>query len=141
MPGSGPVFEFFGFRLDCGRFELLRNGQPLRVERKPMELLILLVSHNGQLVSREEIVERLWSSDIFVDTEHGINTAIRKLRYCLRDTPESPRFIQTITGRGYRFIAPVATVSDVAPVLPAEMPPAVGIERPASSGESISNPI
>ena len=101
---TSAVFEFGEFRLDCGRFELLRNGIPLRVERKPMELLTLLVSRQGQLVSRNEIAQRLWSSEVFVDTEHGINTAIRKLRYLLRDDPENPQFIQTITGKGYRFI-------------------------------------
>jgi len=79
----------------------------LRVERKPMELLILLVSRQGQLVTRTEIAERLWSSEVFVDTEHGINTAVRKLRYLLRDDPENPKFIQTVTGMGYRFIGVV----------------------------------
>ncbi len=72
-----------------------------------MELLVLLVSHEGQLVTRAEIAQRLWSSEVFVDTEHGINTAIRKLRYLLRDDPENPSFIQTVTGMGYRFIAPI----------------------------------
>lgn len=104
LPGS--VLIFGDFRLDCGQFELFRNGRPVRVERKPMELLILLASREGQLVTREEISERLWSSEVFVDTEHGINTAIRKLRYLFRDDPEDPRFIQTVTGMGYRFIAP-----------------------------------
>jgi DNA-binding winged helix-turn-helix (wHTH) protein len=101
MPGV--VYEFGEFRLDCGRFELVRNSHRLRVERKPMELLILLASREGQLVARQEIAERLWSSEVFVDTEHGINTAIRKLRHLLRDDPNDPHFIQTVTGMGYRF--------------------------------------
>jgi DNA-binding winged helix-turn-helix (wHTH) protein len=105
----GPVYQFEDFQLDCGRFELLRNGHALRVERKPMELLILLASRQGQLVPRTEIAQRLWSSEVFVDTEHGINTAIRKLRHVLRDDPENPQFIQTVTGMGYRFIAQVLT--------------------------------
>ena len=105
--GPDTVYEFSEFRLNCGRFELLRKSYPLRLERKPMELLILLVSRGGQLVSRSEIAERLWSSEVFVDTEHGINTAIRKLRQTLRDDPAEPKFIQTVTGVGYRFIAPV----------------------------------
>ena len=105
--GPDTVYEFWEFRLNCGRFELLRKSHPLRLERKPMELLILLVSREGQLVSRSEIAERLWSSEVFVDTEHGINTAIRKLRQTLRDDPAEPKFIQTVTGVGYRFIAPV----------------------------------
>lgn len=109
--GCGPVYEFSNFRLDCGRFELLRNSRSLRVERKPMELLILLASRKGQLVTRTEIAERLWEREVFVDTEHGINTAIRKIRYILRDDPDDPRFIQTVTGMGYRFVAPVAVLN------------------------------
>jgi Tol biopolymer transport system component/DNA-binding winged helix-turn-helix (wHTH) protein len=105
------IYEFREFRLDCGRFELVRNSHLLRVERKPMELLILLASREGQLVTRQEIAERLWSSDVFVDTEHGINTAVRKLRHLLRDDPDNPHFIQTATGMGYRFVAPVSVVS------------------------------
>ena len=85
-----------------------------------MELLILLASREGRLVTRAEIAERLWSSEVFVDTEHGINTAIRKLRHQLHDDPDDPQFIQTVTGMGYRFIAPVATVASPAPVLGAE---------------------
>src|SRR6201995_204444 len=80
--------------------------------------LILLVSRQGQLVSRTEIAQRLWSSEVFVDTEHGINTAIRKLRQLLRDDPENPQFIQTVTGMGYRFIASVANVAE-SPLEPA----------------------
>jgi TolB-like protein/DNA-binding winged helix-turn-helix (wHTH) protein len=82
----------------------------VRVERKPMELLILLASREGQLVTRSEIADRLWAREVFVDTEHGINTAIRKLRYLLRDDPDNPQFIQTVIGRGYRFIAPITTL-------------------------------
>lgn len=109
---SEPVFQFGDFELNCGRFQLLRKGQPLPVERKPLELLILLVSREGNLVTRREIVERLWTSAVFVDTDHSINTAIRKLRYLLRDDPESPKFIETVTGMGYRFAAPVTTVEE-----------------------------
>ncbi len=72
-----------------------------------MELLILLVERRGGLVSREEIAERLWGKDAFHDIDHGINTAIRKIRLALRDDPEKPRFIETVTGRGYRFAATV----------------------------------
>ena len=112
MPSTQPssVLRFGDFELDCGRFELRRKGQSLRLERKPMELLILLATREGRLVTRAEIAERLWSSEIFVDTEHGINTAIRKLRYLLRDDPDDPHFIQTVTGMGYRFVAPIIPV-------------------------------
>ncbi len=95
-----------------------------------MELLILLAARQGQLVTRAEIAQRLWSSEVFVDTEHGINTAIRKLRHLLCDDPENPKFIQTVTGMGYRIVAPITTVessaseveSATAPVISAEVP-------------------
>jgi TolB-like protein/DNA-binding winged helix-turn-helix (wHTH) protein len=104
------VFEFGDFRLDCDRFELCRAGRSLKLERIPLELLILLARRNGHLVTRAEIAEHLWDKEVFVDTEHGINTAIRKIRQALRDDPEQSRFVQTVTGKGYRFIAPIAEV-------------------------------
>ena len=105
------VYQFGDFRLDCGRFELLREHQSIKLERKPMELLILLAARNGRLVTRAEIAERLWDREVFVDTEHGINTAIRKIRQVLRDDPESPRFVQTVTGKGYRFVGHLTEVA------------------------------
>jgi TolB-like protein/DNA-binding winged helix-turn-helix (wHTH) protein/Tfp pilus assembly protein PilF len=98
-------YKFGEFELDCARYELRRNGRTLKLERIPMELLILLAEKDGNVVTRQEIVERLWGKDVFVDTEHGINTAIRKIRSALKDDPEQPRFIQTVTGKGYRFVA------------------------------------
>jgi TolB-like protein/DNA-binding winged helix-turn-helix (wHTH) protein len=80
-----------------------------------MELLILLASREGQLVTRSEIADRLWASEVFVDTEHGINTAIRKLRHVLRDDPDHPVFIQTVIGMGYRFVAPITTTQEQSP--------------------------
>ncbi len=106
----------------------------LRVERKPMELLILLVSRQGQLVTRAEIAQRLWSSEVFVDTEHGINTAIRKLRHLLRDDSEDPQFIQTVTGMGYRFIAPTVAMESQ-PQIPLRRP----LLEPAAS-DPVSQP-
>jgi TolB-like protein/DNA-binding winged helix-turn-helix (wHTH) protein/Tfp pilus assembly protein PilF len=133
----GLVYQFGDFQLDCGRFELFRNGHSLRIERKPMELLILLVSRRGQLVPRTEIAQRLWSSEVFVDTEHGINTAIRKLRHLLRDDPDDPEFIQTVTGMGYRFIAPITageakSAEAASPGAPAPVP-LVAAEVPVTS--------
>ena len=105
MPAA-PI-NFGEFSLDCDRYELLRAGRPIKLEKLPMELLILLVEKDGDLVTRQEIVGRLWGADVFLDTEHGINTAIRKVRTVLRDDPEQPRFVQTVSGKGYRLrIAP-----------------------------------
>ena len=102
--------QFENFALDCDRYELLRGNRSIKLEKLPMELLILLVERRGHLVTRQEIAERIWGSDVFVDTEHGINTAVRKLRTVLGDNPEQSRFIQTVTGKGYRF---VATTTDI----------------------------
>lgn len=114
VPAAVPagVIKFGEFELDCARYELHRVGRRVKLQRLPIELLILLVEKDGHLVTRHEIVERLWSADVFLDTEHGINTAIRKLRNVLRDDPEQPRFVQTVTGKGYRFIAPLTEIAE-----------------------------
>jgi TolB-like protein/DNA-binding winged helix-turn-helix (wHTH) protein len=102
---TAPCHHFDEFELDPSRFELRRNGRVLKLERIPMELLLLLAEKEGSVVTRQEIIDRLWGKDVFVDTEHGINTAIRKIRQALKDDPERPRFVQTVTGKGYRFVA------------------------------------
>jgi TolB-like protein/DNA-binding winged helix-turn-helix (wHTH) protein/Tfp pilus assembly protein PilF len=101
------AFEFADFELDVSRFELRRDGAALKLEKLPMELLILLVSARGGLVSREHIVAKLWGPNVIVDFEHGINTAIRKIRLALDDDREQPRYIETVVGKGYRFTCPV----------------------------------
>ena len=93
--------------LDVCTYELRRSGRRLKLERIPMELLLLLIEQRGQIVTREQIVERVWGKDVFLDTDNSINAAIRKIRHVLKDDSERPRFVQTVTGRGYRFIAPV----------------------------------
>ncbi|MGA7706518.1 MAG: winged helix-turn-helix domain-containing protein, partial [Acidobacteriaceae bacterium] len=108
MPAA--VYQFGEFSLHSGKFELCRKGRRLKLERKPLELLILLVGKHGQIVTRDEIARCLWEREVFVDIEHGINTAIRKIRQTLGDSPDLPRFVQTISGSGYRFIASVEAV-------------------------------
>jgi DNA-binding winged helix-turn-helix (wHTH) protein len=88
------IYKFGDFELDPSRFELKRNGRVQKMERMPMELLILLAEKEGNVATRQEIVERLWGKDVFVDSEHGINTAIRKIRQALRDDPEQPRLFK-----------------------------------------------
>ncbi len=99
------IYKFGDFELDPSRFELRKHHRVLKLERIPMDLLILLAEKEGSVATRQEIIERLWGKDVFVDTEHGINTAVRKIRQALRDDPEQPRFVQTVTGKGYRFVA------------------------------------
>src|SRR5271157_2972643 len=100
-PATGEI------ELDLGRYELRRLGRRVKLEKKPMELLILLVGRREQLVSRKEIVAKLWRSDLFVDTEPNINNIVRKIRTALGDDSATPRFLETVVGKGYRFVGPV----------------------------------
>jgi eukaryotic-like serine/threonine-protein kinase len=115
--------------LDPGAYELRRAGRPLKLERIPMELLFLLVEQRGQLVTREHIIERIWGKDVFLDADSSINSAIRKIRLVLKDDPEQPRFLQTVTGRGYRFIATVLEDPPPAAIEVAAPPQAAAAEN------------
>ena len=96
--------------LDLGRYELRRQGRRVKLEKKPMELLIFMVCRREQLVSRKEIVTKLWRSDLFIDTEPNINNIVRKIRTALGDDSAKPRFLETVVGKGYRFIGPVRVI-------------------------------
>ena len=113
MPKSGPgeTFRFKDFELDVSAYQLRRNGRVVRLERQPMDVLILLVEHRRQLVSRADIVDRLWGKEVFVDVETGVHTAVRKIRQALGDSISTPAFVETVPGKGYRFIAEVEVIS------------------------------
>ncbi len=98
--------RFNNFQLDYGRFQLCRGGSPVRLEGLPLQLLMFLLENRGQLVTREQISSQLWSEDVFVDVDQGINTAVRKIRQALGDDANEPQYLQTVVGRGYRFVAP-----------------------------------
>ena len=127
-----PPLRFWDFELDPAQFELRRAGHRVRLERKPLELLILLVEKRGELVSREEIIERVWGKDLFFDAERGINNAIRKIRSALNDDSEEPHYVETVVGKGYRFIAPVKSASPAAQSSSAESTkePTIVLRRP-----------
>ena len=114
------AYRFGDFQLDVSAYELRRHGSAVRVERRPMDLLIMLVERRGELVTRDEIVDRLWGPDVFIDVDASVNTVIRKIRRALRDDADDARFIQTVQGKGYRFIAAVEStgVTAVLAVLP-----------------------
>src|SRR5216117_2950972 len=116
-----PVVE-----LDLARYELRRGGRVEKLEKLPMELLTLLAERRGQLVNRAEILERLWGKDVFVDADAAINTAVRKVRRALGDDPDTPRFLETVVGKGYRFVGPIA----VSPAAEATPKPSVGAIAP-----------
>ena len=88
-------------------YELRSGGIPLKLKPIPMEMLMFLIERRGELVTREQIVERIWGKGVFLDSDNSINGAISKIRQVLRDDPEQPRFVQTVTGKGYRFIAEI----------------------------------
>lgn len=118
------------FRLDLGRYELRRSdGVKVKIERQPMELLILLAERKCLLVTREEVAARLWPAGISVDTGPAINNAIRKIRTALRDSPECPTHLETVVGKGYRFIGDLEVIGAEAP--PAKAPP--GLVPPAAA--------
>ena len=100
------------FELDLRPRRLRCGVRVVKLERIPLEILLLLLGHPGEVVTRDEIVARIWGNDVFLDTDNSIRGAIRKLRQALKDDPQTPRFIQTVTGRGYRFIAPVLPVAE-----------------------------
>ena len=96
----------------CDAYELRRGGQRLRLARQPMDLLLLLLSRPRELVTREHIANRLWEPGVHTDVDAGIHTGILRIRQVLGDPREAPRFVETVPGKGYRFIAPVQLVDD-----------------------------
>jgi DNA-binding winged helix-turn-helix (wHTH) protein/tetratricopeptide (TPR) repeat protein len=108
MPGPKRLMD--QVELDLGRYELRRFGRRIKLEKKPMELLIFLVRRREQMVSREDIVKKLWRSDLFIDTDRNLNNVVRKIRTALGDDAVQPRFLETVVGKGYRFIGPLRVI-------------------------------
>ena len=100
-------YRFGDFELDLDAVQLRRDGRPVKLERRPLDLLVLLVRQHGHLVAREDIIAALWPKNVIIDFDSGLNTLIRKVRNALGDDTDQPRFIETVPGRGYRFIAEV----------------------------------
>ena len=114
MIGAAPsrTLRFGAFEVDLRTGELRKMGVKVKLQEKPFQILALLLEHAGEVVTREELRQRLWSSDIIVDFDHSLGTAIGKLRQSLGDTAQNPRFVETLSNRGYRFIAPVSAVEE-----------------------------
>jgi TolB-like protein/DNA-binding winged helix-turn-helix (wHTH) protein/Flp pilus assembly protein TadD len=138
-PVPSPRLIRFGvFELDVRSGELQRQGRKIHLEGQPVQVLICLLENPGELVTRDELRRKLWPGDTFVNFEHGLNAAVKRLRQALNDSADNPRFVETLPRRGYRFIAPMQTVALPAdePVVPAaapvsEIPPSA--EPPAES--------
>jgi Tol biopolymer transport system component/DNA-binding winged helix-turn-helix (wHTH) protein len=104
---NGHSLRFSSFELDLRARELRKHGLRIKLQDQPFQILVLLLEKPGEIVTREELRDRLWPSDTFVDFDHSLNTAVKKLRQALNDDPDVPRFIETLPRRGYRFIAPL----------------------------------
>jgi TolB-like protein/DNA-binding winged helix-turn-helix (wHTH) protein/Tfp pilus assembly protein PilF len=125
VPVSTPRRLCFGpYEADLHSGELLKNGRRVRLQSQPFQLLSMLLERPGELVTREEICQRLWSADTFVDFDHSLGTALNKIREALDDSAAEPRFIETLPKRGYRFIAPVTAVTEPSTTAQAPSPPA-----------------
>jgi len=101
------IARFGIFELDLAAGELRKKGVKLRLQEQPLQVLTVLLERAGAIVTREELQRRLWPSDTFVDFDHSLNTAINKVRETLGDLASSPRYVETVARKGYRFIAPV----------------------------------
>ncbi len=111
-------------RIDIARYELSLDGRRVKLERQPLDLLIFFLQKKNQLVTREDIVEKLWGKDVFVDVDQSINAAVRKIRLALKDDPASPKYLETVVGKGYRFVGDVEIVpqTPIAPSPPGDQP-------------------
>ena len=127
MPESDPnqtaaplarLYRFGVFEADAATGELRRQGMRVRINSQPFQLLLLLLNRPGTVLTREEIASHLWPDGTFVDFEHGVNSAVNRIREALGDTAANPRFIETLARRGYRFLASVERIGDIAAVPP-----------------------
>jgi cholera toxin transcriptional activator len=122
---AGRVIRFGVFEADLAAAELRKGGTRIRLQEQPFQVLAYLLEHPGEVVSREDLRQKLWPADTFVDFDHSLNTAVNKLREALGDSASSPRYVETLARRGYRFVAPVQAAEVVA--TPVVVTPAVAV--------------
>ena len=137
-PQPAPRYRFGVFEVDAATGELRRQGLRVKLNSQPFQVLLMLLDRPGQLLTREEISRELWPDGTFVDYEHGVNSAVNRIREALGDTAANPRFLETLARRGYRFIAPVERV-DLHKDVPADESQSPSIsESPAPTDEELS---
>jgi cholera toxin transcriptional activator len=139
--GTVTKYKFDEFEADLRAAELLKNGIRVKLQLQPFQVLVALLERPKEVVTREELRQRLWPEDTFVDFDHGLNTAMVKLRDVLGDSASKPKFIETIAKRGYRFLGSVEVVSDQ-PAAPVVKGPVPGVAFPAigSTNVQVGNP-
>jgi Tol biopolymer transport system component/DNA-binding winged helix-turn-helix (wHTH) protein len=138
QPEPAPTLAFGPFEFDTAAGDLRKYGNRIRLQGQPLQILSLLLERPGQVVSREELQRHLWAGTTFVDFEQGLNAAVNKLRQALGDSADQPRYVETLPGRGYRFIGPIEQPSlrpvlEMAPPKPAAVTPAARAGRPRSA--------
>lgn len=130
-------YKFGLYEVNAMSGELFRDGRKLRMQEQPFQVLVALLEKPGEVVTREDLRQRLWPSDTFVDFDHSLNTAINKLRDALGDGAANPRFIETLPRRGYRFIAPVQLANASIPAAAVEDVPSPPEQRPQVAGAEL----
>src|SRR5258705_13535480 len=143
MPDAtqAPAVRRFGvFEINLQSGELRKNGMRLRLSGQPFQILAVLVERSGEVVTREELHSKLWPTDTFVDFDHGLNNAVARIREVLDDSSDTPRYVETIPRRGYRFIALLTDVrlaTVTLSIAESSVSPAIEITRPGNSGSSV----
>src|SRR5579859_6218015 len=132
-PPPAPRYRFGAFEADAATGELRRQGIRIKLNAQPFQVLLMLLERPAELLTREEISRSLWPDGTFVDYEHGVNSAVNRIREALGDTAANPRFVETLARRGYRFVAPVERIGLSEPPSPtaSEPAPAAPVEAAA----------
>ena len=138
--GPSQVVRFGLFEVDLQTGEIRKGGRNVNLQEQPFQVLAILVERPGELVTREELQEKLWPAET-VDFDSGLNKAVKKLREALDDSADNPRFVQTLPRRGYRFIAPVERAGVSSALTPSELPPAEDLAVEGGSRRSLYEPI
>lgn len=133
--------RFGVFTADLAAGELRKNGVRVRLQEQPFQVLAFLVERAGEVVTREELRQKLWPADTFVDFDHSLNTAVNKLREALGDSASSPRYVETLARRGYRFLAPVDRQETDPPMAEPELPVAKNAASPTEQHPDLAIPI
>ena len=138
-PQPAPRYRFGAYEADAATGELRRQGIRIKLNSQPFQVLLMLLERPAELLTREEISRTLWPDGTFVDYEHGVNSAVNRIREALGDTAANPRFVETLARRGYRFVAPVERISPAGPQAIPNPPPAPALTD-ADSPESDPEP-
>src|SRR6266446_4763782 len=129
---SRRLFQFGPYELDSATGELRKHGIKIKLQEQPLQILQKLLENSGEVVTREELQKRIWPADTFVDFDHGLYSAVQRLRDALGDTAETPRYIETLPRRGYRFIGLIKNgnyLEKKAEIAPAETPPLLNVRE------------